>query len=487
MSKMVERKIESHIFVIMGATGNLARKKLFPALYKLSSLKPSNSKLLILGVARKKLSDHNFRVYVRQTLIDSGIQLKGKAYSNWCDSRLFYHSLGNRNIPNYENLSSKLAFLEQKYSLLGNRIFDMALPPDIFSQALKGLGEAGLNKSSGWTRLVIEKPFGTDLASAKKLNRLTHKYFMESQIYRIDHFLGKETVQNLMVFRFANTIFNHLWHRDHIKKVEILVAETAGIEGRSDYYDKIGALRDMIQNHLTQLLTLIAMEPSVKFGAKFIRNEKVKVLEQISPIQQENVVLGQYDSGKIDHEKVISYRTEPNIPSDSKTATFVALNLEINTPRWKGVPFSLITGKRLPERLTKITIIFHDSLVSMFPAPSSQFPLNPNALTVTIQPDEGFDLRFQVKSIGQPISLSSQKLHFNYSEAFGSLPDAYETLLLDVINGDQTLFVRYDEVENAWRIYDSILPESIPVYEYTAGTWGPQRALNFFSESIKNI
>jgi glucose-6-phosphate 1-dehydrogenase len=263
-----------------------------------------------------------------------------------------------------------------------------------------------------------------------------------------------------------------LWSREHIESVEITVAEKVGVEGRSNYYEQTGALRDMVQNHLTQLLTLVALEVPVAFEAEAIRNEKVKILRQISPLKPEDVVFGQYVRGKIDGKEVVSYKEEPGVSPDSKTETFVALKLEIANWRWKGVPFYLRTGKRMHQRLTKITINFHCAPVSIFQSFQTTCPIEPNTLTITLQPDEGFDLKFQVKAVGQPVTLTSQRLYFKYSEAFGPLPDAYENLLLDVIIGNQTLFVRYDEVEYAWKLYDPLLKKHIPVIPYQAGTWG---------------
>lgn len=483
-NEMSLNQIEPHIFIIFGATGNLASRKLFPAIYEISSKEELKSKSIILGVARKDMDENSYRMLTHDMLKSAGLSIDDKDYSPWCDACLFYYSISQGRLEDYEGLAEKIKSIEKKNSMPGNRIFNMALPPSVFPKAIVGLSKAGLNHSPGWTRLVVEKPFGYDFESAKELNNLIHKYFDESQIYRIDHFLGKETVQNLMVFRFANAFFEHLWSREHIESVEITVAEKVGIEGRANYYDKIGALRDMVQNHLTQLLTMVAMEIPVAFEANSIRNEKVKVLQQIAPITSEDVVFGQYIKGKIDNKEVPGYRDEEGTSPDSDTETFIALKMEIANWRWKGVPFYLQTGKRMTERLTEIVIRFHCAPISIFKPYEKTCALEPNVLAITIQPDEGFDLKFQVKSLGQPITLTSQKLKFRYSEAFGSLPDAYETLLLDVIIGDPTLFVRYDEVEAAWTIYDQLLSKKILIHTYKAGSRGPNETKQLFSSGL---
>lgn len=470
--------LEPTLFIIFGATGDLAKRKLLPALYNLFSHNTKQDNSIILGVARRTLSEEDFRSQVRTSLEANGVS--DDYYSSWCEEFLSYQSIHSGTAHDYKALRKRILSLEQEHNLPGNRVFNLALPPAALFKTLTNLGQQNLNTSPGWTRLVLEKPFGHDLQSAQNLNQLVHRYYDETQIYRIDHYLGKETVQNLLIFRFANAFFEHLWNREHIDSVELTVAETVGIEGRS-YYDKTGAIRDMVQNHLTQLLTLIAMEPPASFQASDIRNEKVKVLRQTKPIQTQDVIFGQYSAGEIDGQRVTGYQNESGVSSDSTTETFVSVKLEIANWRWKGVPFYLHTGKRLPRKLTQIIVNFHCAPVSLFAPLNSFCPIEPNAIIITLQPNEGFDLQFQVKTIGQPITLSTQRLHFRYAETFGELPDAYETLLQSVILGDQTLFVRYDEVVTAWQIFDQLITTKKTLHTYPAGTWGPTEARRYYS------
>jgi len=467
-------KTDPATLVIFGATGDLARRKLLPALSRLMVQEALPERTRILGVARRTdIDDRGFRVWARPALekVAEGEQ-PGPRY----DTRLFYHAIGRGEPEDFQALARRITALEQEASLPGNRVFYLALPPEALPGIVGGLGQAGLSRGPGWTRLVVEKPFGRDLASSQELNRAIHRYFDESQVYRIDHYLGKETVQNLLVFRFSNPIFETLWNRDQVDHVQITVAEDVGLEGRVAYYAQAGALRDIVQNHLTQLLTLIGMDVPGAFGADAIRNEKVKVLRAMTPLRPSDVVFGQYTRGTVAGREVPGFREEPGVAPDSSTETFVALRCTLATWRWNGVPFYLRTGKRLPHRSTKIVIAFRCPPVSIFSPFDDPCTIHPNTLIITIQPDEGFDLSFEVKEPGQPVTLQPQRLHFRYAEAFGPLADAYETLLLDVLAGDQTLFVRADEVEASWSLYTPVLERRPPVHPYPAGTWGPPAA-----------
>jgi glucose-6-phosphate 1-dehydrogenase len=464
-----------HLFIIVGATGDLTRRKLLPALYHLRNqgvLEPG--KTLIVGAALPEVGEVGFRLWAYEGLRKAGWP-SDHALRTWCDECLYYHTVRQGTPDDYEALAVYIRRLERTHHIPENRIVYLAVPPTAVAGAVEGLDHAGLLKSHDWVRVVVEKPFGHDFRSARALNTLLHRYLEESQIYRIDHYLGKETVQNLLAFRFANPIFESLWNRNTVEHVQITVAEEIGVEHRGAYYQQAGALRDMVQNHLTQLLTVVAMEVPVSFDAAAIQAERLKVLHSVSPIAPENVVFGQYTAWDLAGHRIKGYREEADVPGDSLTETYVALKLDINNWRWKGVPFYLRTGKRLPRKLTQIAVTFREAPAHVFRSlePGS---IAPNKLLITLQPSEGFSLCFSVKSPGRPFRLTDHALQFDYEKAFGQLPEAYETLLHDVMTGDQTLFVSADFTETAWRLYDPLLHGKKPIHFYTAGTWGPSEA-----------
>jgi len=472
---MSEHQVEPHVFVIIGATGDLTHRKLLPALYQLRDqgiLETRNT--LIIGAALPEMDDEGFRLWAFEGLNQSGWRNETELRA-WCEECLYYQTLHEGGPQDYEALAVYIRRLECTHNMPENRVFYLALPPDIVPAAMERLDEAGLLKSRGWVRVVFEKPFGRDFHSARRLNTTLHRYIEESQIYRIDHYLGKETVQNLLAFRFANPIFESLWKRDAIENVQITVAEDLGVEHRGAYYQQAGALRDMVQNHLTQLMTVVAMEVPVSFNADAIQSEKLKVLHSIAPITPQDIVFGQYTSWQVAGQTIHGYCEEQGVPKDSTTETYVAVKTEIHNWRWKGVPFYLRAGKRLPRKLTQIAVTFREAPTQMFRSldPGS---ISPNMLLIMLQPSEGFSLCFSVKSPGRPFRLSDNALQFDYEQAFGRLPEAYETLLRDVMIGDQTLFVSADFTETAWRLYDPLLTGERTVHSYTAGSWGPSEA-----------
>ena len=472
---MSDHKVEPHVFVIIGATGDLTRRKLLPALYHLRDqgiLESRNT--LIVGAAMSEMAEEDFRLWAIEGLKEAGWHDDPELHV-WCKECLHYQTVSEGGLQDYGALATYIRRLERTNNMPENRVFYLALPPDVVPIAMERLDQVGLLKSHGWVRVVFEKPFGHDFHSARQLNTTLHQFIEESQIYRIDHYLGKETVQNLLAFRFANPIFESLWNRNIIENVQITVAEDLGVEHRGAYYQQAGAFRDMLQNHLTQLMTVIAMEVPVSFDAAAIQSEKLKVLHSIGPITHQDVVFGQYTSWEIAGQRIPGYREEEGVPSDSTTETYVALKAEIQNWRWKGIPFYLRTGKRFPRKVTQVAVTFREAPTQVFRflKPGS---ISPNQLLIMLQPNEGFSLCFSVKSPGRPFRLSDHALQFDYEKAFGQLPEAYKTLLRDVMVGDQTLFVSAEFTETAWRLYAPVLTGEKSLHFYTAGTWGPSEA-----------
>ncbi len=466
---------EGSIFTIFGATGDLARRKLLPALYRNHVSGKLDPRVLILGVSRTDLSDDAFRERAREAL--SGIGATGSDVDAFL-GRLHYLSSPEGNAEDFARLRQKLEDLRGLNHIPENYVFYLSLPPRVFGRTIGGLGATGLNVSDakGWTRVVVEKPFGTDLESARMLNAEIHEHFTEEQIYRIDHYLGKETVQNLLVFRLANAFIESSWNRERVQEVQITVGESLGVGTRAGYYDQSGALRDMLQNHIAQLVSLVAMEVPTSFSARSIRYEKLKVLKSIHAIEPSDVVRGQYTAGTVDGHAVKGYLEEDGVPEGSDTETFIALKMGIDSWRWQGVPFYIRTGKRMPKKTSQIAVRFRGAPVRYFERIGCQQD-TADVLTITLQPGEGFSFHFDIKVPGNPLRLERVPLKFQYGDHFhGAIPEAYETLLLDVIAGDQTLFVHGDEVEESWRVFEPLLTSPPRVKPYAAGTWGPGEA-----------
>jgi glucose-6-phosphate 1-dehydrogenase len=481
---------EPCVMVIFGATGDLTHRKLLPALYNLALEHPLPAGFSVVGFARRPYSDEEFR----KQALDSVNQFSRQKPVNqqvWESfaSGIHYLQSNFHDPEGYERLAALLNKLDQERGTSGNRIFYLSTPPSQYPTIIQNLGAAGLNRNrKGWTRVIVEKPFGHDLASARELNRQIGKVFKEEQIYRIDHYLGKETVQNIQVFRLANGIFEPVWNRRYVDHVQITAAENIGIEGRGGYYEESGAIRDMIQNHMLQLLTLVAMEPPIAFEANAVRNEKVKVLQALQPIVGQdvltNTIRAQYGPGYVGGQPVKGYLEETGVSPTSTTETYVALKLFIDNWRWAGVPFYLRTGKHLPKRVTEIAIQFKQPPLMLFKRQDSQSQVEPNVLTLRIQPDEGISLKFGAKVPGTDMQIRSVNMDFFYGSSFvRQQPEAYERLLLDSMLGDSTLFTRRDEVEAAWAFVQGILDEwasgDVPIHTYESGTWGPQAADEF--------
>ncbi len=463
---------EPHLFIIFGGTGDLARRKLLPSMYRIMVDAGIEQKSVVLGLASSPVGDEAYRRFARESLIAAGFEDAGA----WCDDRVHFHQI-ERGEPTLNQLAARIEAIESEHELPGNRIFYLALPPAAFPPVISSISSAGLNSGPGWTRLVIEKPFGRDLQSARDLNDLVHDHFDETQVYRIDHYLGKETVRNLLAFRFANLLFETSWNRDRIDAVEITVAESLGIGSRAAYYDNAGVVRDMLQNHLTQLLALIAMEAPHSFDADAIRDEKVQLLRSVRKIDLEEMTLGQYGPGESTGTDLPGYRDEPGVPAGSKTPTYISLRIDVDNWRWQGVPFYLRTGKRLPEKNSHVAVRFRPPPTCLFHGELDECVAHQNVIKLILQPNEGFELHFDVKSPGESLNLVGEQLRFTYADRFETIPDAYQTLISDVMNGDQTLFVRADEVEESWRLFDPVIEAATsghPVLAYPAATWGPE-------------
>jgi glucose-6-phosphate 1-dehydrogenase len=484
------RKPERLILVIFGASGDLTSRKLIPALCDLcnQNLLPDN--FAVLGVGRSEMDDNRFRGNmtgaIEKYLNHNTCPEPGKRDSFL--NNLFYLNIDTVDPADYEKLRLRLSDLNRQYNTGGNYLFYLATPPNMYEIIISNLAIMGLNKpedNQSWRRIIIEKPFGYNLESARKLNAKVLEVFSEDQIYRIDHYLGKETVQNILVTRFSNGIFEPLWNRNYIERVEITSAESIGVENRGGYYDTAGALRDMVQNHLLQLVGLVAMEPPIVADARSVRNETLKVFQALRPLSQKdiehNIIRGQYTHSVIRGEKVSGYREESNVPPESRTETYVAMKFYIDNWRWSGVPFYIRTGKRLPIRVTEVVIHFKPSPHILFEKEPDSLA-SANQLVIRIQPDEGILLKFGMKVPGAGYAVKDVAMDFHYSDLSDvRLPDAYERLLLDCMLGDPTLFSRGDAVEETWRFIDPVLNywkenHDIRLSGYPAGTWGPDNA-----------
>jgi glucose-6-phosphate 1-dehydrogenase len=479
------------ILVIIGASGDLTERKLIPAVYDLHKEKLLPEQFAIVGVGRTELNDMAFRekmfLGIKKYVGEDNTDL----VDGFCQ-KLFYVALDTKAQDDYIKLKEKIAFLDEKLHTNGNVIFYLATPPSLYPIIPYNLAAHGLNKEDpGWKRLIVEKPFGYDLESGRSLNHKLQKVFREDQIYRIDHYLGKETVQNIMVTRFSNNIFEPLWNQHYIHHVEITSAENLGVENRGGYYDQSGALRDMFQNHLLKLVSVVAMEPPTSFDAKSIRNETLKVLESIRPIKTSEVpdyvIRGQYTDSIIRGEKVPGYRQEKGVDPKSKTETFLAVKFFIDNWRWGGVPFYVRVGKRLPTSVTEIVIHFKPTPHHLFSG-DRHISKSSNHLVIRIQPDEGILLKVSMKVPGAGFKVQDVGMDFHYKDLGDKrLPSAYERLLLDCMQGDQTLYERSDAVEAAWQFVDPILKAwqsnpKIKIYGYYAGTWGPPQADDLIEE-----
>jgi glucose-6-phosphate 1-dehydrogenase len=488
-STRIERLPDACTMVIFGASGDLTKRKLIPAIFDLARQGLLPQGFTIVGVGRTALTDDSFRDYMLEAMREFGRLQDSEAVLWQTFARgLFYVTADSRVVDEFHTLREQLGRIAGERGTGRNYLFYLSTPPAMYSPIVKGLAHGNLNKpnqSSNWVRVIIEKPFGVDLSSARELNREVLDVFDESQVYRIDHYLGKETVQNLLVFRFANGIFEPIWNRNYIDHIQITAAETVGVENRGGYYEGAGAMRDMIQNHMLQLLALTAMEPPVLFDAQQVRDEKQKVLQAIRQIKPEDVqrfsVRGQYAAGTIGGKEVPAYKTERGVSPSSVTETYVALKFHIDNWRWADVPFYVRSGKRLPKRITEIAVQFKKTPHHLF-AHLSTDTLDQNTIVIRVQPDEGISLKFSSKIPGSSMRMRPVTMDFRYGSSFGGhLADAYTRLILDCMLGDATLYARGDSVDVAWQLISPIHDgwtsnKKSSVFDYAAGTWGPKEA-----------
>jgi len=491
--------IDNFLFVIFGGTGDLSQRKLMPALFNLFIDKQLPQNFAILGLGRKPYDDQSYREKMRDSIQHFGeIKPADKSRLDAFIKSIFYQTFNMKEIDDYRKLSERLNGIDDEMNIGGNYLYYLATPPEFFQTVTGLLEKEKLHRTSDtgkWRRIILEKPIGHDLGSAEELNHHLLNIFQEDQIYRIDHYLGKETVQNILALRFANGIFEPLWNRNYIHHVEILASEQIGVGDRGGYYDSSGALRDMVQNHLLQVAATIAMESVSSFDAKAVRDEKVKVFQSLQQLKAEDipeqVIRGQYIDSTIRGEKVSSYRAEKDVDPHSQTETFVALKFYIDNWRWGGVPFLIRTGKRLPTRVTEIVIHFNKTPHHIFKMDTHRNSYD-NQLIIRVQPDEGILLKFGMKVPGAGFNIENVGMDFHYSDLTdANIPEAYERLLLDVLVGDGTLFARADGVEAAWKFVDPILSAwrdnpSIKLYGYPAGSWGPIEAHQLFDDQSED-